>query len=240
LIGAGGNFCPVARTLGAQYGKAETLVRAQEIEFRLNETQARHCPVSPEIPELYFCPDLKGYGWIFRKGDYLNIGLGREADNGLPGHVRSFCNHLVQLGRIPEDIPGKFHGHAYILYGHADRPLCAEGLLLLGDAAGLACPESGEGIRPAIESGMIAARVILNAKGDYSGSQLQPYETAIRQRFGKPQAGDSMLFRNVADPVKQWLVQKMLGSRWFVREVVICRGFLHRNAPRLILPDLSR
>jgi flavin-dependent dehydrogenase len=29
-------------------------------------------------------------------------------------------------------------------------------VLLIGDAAGLAYPESGEGIRPAVESGLIA------------------------------------------------------------------------------------
>jgi len=229
LVGAGGNFCPVARLLGAKFGKTETVVRAQEIEYRLNETQARHCPVSPEVPELYFCEDLKGYGWVFRKGDYLNVGLGREDESGLPGHVKSFRNHLIRLGRIPADTPGNFHGHSYLLYDHSHRPLYAEGLLLIGDAAGLAYTESGEGIHPAVVSGLIAARIILGAKGDYSRSGLHPYQTAIRQCFGKPEPGTSILYCLIPTSIKPWLVQSLLGTAWFVREVVIGKWFLHRH-----------
>lgn len=39
--------------------------------------QAASSAVCGEMPELYFCNDMQGYGWCFRKGDYLNIGLGR-------------------------------------------------------------------------------------------------------------------------------------------------------------------
>ena len=41
-------------------------------------------------------------------------------------------------------------------------------MLLVGDAAGLAYPQSGEGIRPAIESGLLAAATIVEADGDYT------------------------------------------------------------------------
>src|SRR5256885_13162735 len=42
-------------------------VAAQEIEFEMSETQRDQCSIRPEIPELYFCPDMKGYGWCVRK-----------------------------------------------------------------------------------------------------------------------------------------------------------------------------
>ena len=77
VVGAGGHFCPVARATGAK-GSGETAVAAQEIEFEMSPQQKAVCRVDGERPELYFTPDLKGYGWVFRKGDYLNIGLGRE------------------------------------------------------------------------------------------------------------------------------------------------------------------
>jgi hypothetical protein len=30
-----------------------------------------------------FCRDLKGYAWVFRKSDFLNIGLGRRGISAL-------------------------------------------------------------------------------------------------------------------------------------------------------------
>jgi flavin-dependent dehydrogenase len=39
-------------------------------------------------------------------------------------------------------------------------------VVLIGDAAGLAYAQSGEGIRPAIESGLLAAGAIVAAGGD--------------------------------------------------------------------------
>ncbi|MGA7594010.1 MAG: NAD(P)/FAD-dependent oxidoreductase, partial [Gallionella sp.] len=145
VIGAGGHFCPVARHMGAKLGADEPAVAAKEIEFEMDELQRRKCQVRGDTPELYFCRDLKGYGWCFRKGNHLNIGLGRQGSHRLTEHLKYFCDFLKQLGRIPQDIPDHFHGHAYLLHGHAARKQVDDGMLLIGDAAGLAYPQSGEG-----------------------------------------------------------------------------------------------
>jgi len=60
-----------------------------------------------------------------------------------------------------------------------------DGLLLIGDAAGMAYAQSGEGIRPAIESGLLAANVIGAAQGSYGRKQLEPYRASLVDRFGK-------------------------------------------------------
>src|SRR2546430_10859815 len=86
VIGAGGHFCPVARLRGAN-ARHEVSVAAQEIEFQMSETQRDQCSIRPEIPELYFCPDMKGYGWCVRKRNFLNIGLGRFDPPVLPHHL---------------------------------------------------------------------------------------------------------------------------------------------------------
>ncbi len=101
LVGAGGTFCPVARLLGARVNQ-ETLVAAQEAEFPIDESS---CAVLPEVPELYFCPDMKGYGWCFRKGNVLNIGLGRMDPHGLSGHVKNFLQFLRDRKRVLFDLP---------------------------------------------------------------------------------------------------------------------------------------
>ena len=230
IIGAGGHFCPVARFLGAKLGTSEPAVTAKEIEFEMNPEQLAECRVRADTPELYFCRDLNGYGWCFRKGTYLNIGLGREGHQGLAEQLKDFCDFLRQHGRIPGNIPDKFHGHAYLLRGHSGRKLVDDGVLLVGDAAGLAYAQSGEGIRPAVESGLIAAAVAVETGGDYRHQRLQAYRERLRARFGPelvPAGGMVPRFlRNI-------LGGALLGSRWATRRVVLDRWFLHAHQPGL-------
>ncbi len=233
LVGAGGHFCPVARHLGARPGAGELSVAAKELEFRLDAEQRAACPVAGEVPELYFCPDLKGYGWAMRKGEFLNIGLGREDRHRLSRQLQAFCAELQRRGRIPADLPGRFHGHAYLLYHHSPRPLLDTGVLLIGDAAGLAYPESGEGIRPAVESALLAADCILAADGDYSRPTLTVYAQRLEQRFGKRRQR----------PPPPWLAglrraagRRILASPWATRRLVVERWFLHQQQGALGLP----
>lgn len=225
VIGAGGHFCPVARFVGAQLGAGEPAITAKEIEFKMDAAQSGNCRVQEKTPELYFCRDLKGYGWCFRKGSYLNIGLGREGNHRLAEHLQHYCEFLKQQGRIPQDIPDAFHGHAYLLHGHAVRQQLADGVLLVGDAAGLAYPQSGEGIRPAVESGLMAAATILEAGGDYHQHTLLPYMYRLAARFD---AG--AISGNVEpSPMRKLVGSLLLESRWFTRHILLDRWFLHRH-----------
>lgn len=254
VIGAGGHFCPVARYLGAKLGSKEAAVKAQEIEFLMSEQQKSKCSVSAETPELFFCPDLAGYGWIFRKGDYLNIGLGRQSlghqglgyqDNrGLSKHVSRFVDDLVAKGKVPDDISEKFLGHAYLLYGETPRKIVDEGILLIGDAAGLAYPQSGEGIRPAIESGLLAAKTIIAANKQYNLRNLQNYVSSLTQRLGKrEEQTTSAFFKPIAPLIKGYIAPKVtqfvgkqiLSNRWASRHIVIDRWFLHTNQAPLTI-----
>src|SRR5690606_20978278 len=122
-----------ARHLGARPGRSELSVTAQEIEVRLSPEEQKACTVLPERPELYFCADLKGYGWCFRKGEWINIGLGREGGDHLSRHVAAFRARLVAEGRIPDTIPEQFHGHAYLLYSSSRRRVVDDGVMLVGD-----------------------------------------------------------------------------------------------------------
>jgi flavin-dependent dehydrogenase len=237
VVGAGGHFCPVARMLGAaaKSGGEGQVVAAQEIEFRMTPEQAAACPVRGEVPELYFCADLLGYAWVFRKGEYLNVGLGREDNRRLGEHVEAFCALLREKGRLPPgEMPGKFHGHAYILYGHSVRALHADGVLLIGDAAGLAYAESGEGIRPAVESGLLAARAILETRGDFAAPRLEPYVARLENRFG-PRPPARGLSSWLPERLKCALAGKLLASAWFARHVVINSWFLHAGEEGLRL-----
>jgi flavin-dependent dehydrogenase len=223
LVGAGGHFCPVARMLQGAPARA-ALVLAQEVELRLAGVALAACRVDPERPELYFSRDLLGYGWCFRKGAHLNVGLGRRAGETLPQHVEAFLAWLVQEGRLAAPAAG-WRGHAYRLREGPARRVAADGVLLVGDAAGLAFAASGEGILPAIVSGQLAAEAILGAR-DAGGEEVcRGYAQALEARLGRPARPQPRL-RALAAAASGVL----LASPWFVRHVVLDRGFLHRAA----------
>ena len=234
MIGAGGHFCPVARLRGAN-ARHEVSVAAQEIEFEMSETQRDQCSIRPEIPELYFCPDMKGYGWCVRKKNFLNIGLGRFDPHALPNHLAAFGTFLKKARKIAFDLPGKMVGHSYLLYGHAKRNVAGDGVLLIGDAAGLAYSQSGEGIRPAIESGLLAAKAILAVAGANSPTLSETYRCLLAQRFGKVQ--EEWAFNigcHLPTRLVSSLARILLANQWFSRRVILDRWFLHCDEPALV------
>jgi geranylgeranyl reductase family protein len=232
VVGAGGHFCPVARKLLGAKSEAEPIVAAQEVEYLLDPGDRDDCPVDAEVPELYFTRDLRGYGWVLRKGDYLNVGLGRQDRHRLSDHLRDFVRYLRDLGKLPRRVSDAFHGHAYLLYPEAPRSLAGDGVLLVGDAAGLAYARSGEGIRPAVESGLLAARVIAAARRPWDREALAPYPRVLAERLGPRRPGIGL-----TDVLPAALARRVAGlllSRpWFARRVVVERWFLHAAQPAL-------
>jgi menaquinone-9 beta-reductase len=233
IVGAGGHFCPVAHLLGADARK-EVAVVAQEAEFEMTPVQSRACSIQAEIPELYFCSDMKGYGWCFRKKNFLNIGLGRLDAHALPQHVSRFLEFLKCKRNIGVELPASLAGHAYLLYRHNQRRIVGHGMVLVGDAAGLAYSQSGEGIRPAIESGFLAANAITSARGDYSEKGLDAYRRLLTSQFGKSDKDWSVAVgRRLSPRLVSSLAKLLLASRWFSRHVVLDQWFLHRNESAL-------
>jgi geranylgeranyl reductase family protein len=226
LIGAGGHFCPVAHGLNPVQGRS-SLVAAQEAEFPLDEAAAAAWPVSPETPELYFCRDMKGYGWCFRKGEYLNVGLGRLDGGSLTSARAEFMTFLRSRHETPAEPPTPWRGHAYLVAQPPRRAVIGRGVLLVGDAAGLAYPESGEGIRPAVESGLLAAAAIIGAGGRYTRERLEPYEQSLHARFGRPESRP--LSRVIPPAITGPLLPRLLGTPWFVRHLILDRWFLRAD-----------
>lgn len=238
VVGAGGHYCPLARATGSK-GVSEQAVVAQEVEFEMDEDQLAKCSINEKKPELFFTPDLMGYGWVFRKGNYLNIGLGREDKSRLSSHVKDFCSQLAAAGKIPATITDKYNGHAYLLYTHAKRELVKDGVILIGDSAGLAYPQSGEGIRPAVESALLAAEAIIECDGNYTDANLKRYATMMEARFGKRQQQD--LVEKIPMLFKRPVAMLLMKSGWFARKIVAERWFLQKQqAPLPAVSEMSR
>jgi flavin-dependent dehydrogenase len=206
----------------------QRVVAAQEVELML-EAATDGFRVEPETPELYFAPDLTGYGWCFRKQSVVNVGFGcLGSGNQLARRSEAFVDLLRRRGRVPLDFAPRLNGHAYLLRTTSPRPLVAEGALLVGDAAGLAHAESGEGIRTAVESGLLAAATIVEARGEGSAASLAGYGQRIEERFGPAETRFSLPKR-----VQQALGALLLSSRFLTRHVVLDLLFLHTRTPAL-------
>ncbi|GAB4135099.1 MAG: geranylgeranyl reductase family protein [Planctomycetaceae bacterium] len=231
LIGAGGHFCPVGRELGNRKQPGSSVVAAQEIEFEVDAALLDRGTISGDCPELFFCQDLQGYGWCFRKGNFLNIGLGRVDRQNISDHVENFCEFLRSRGKVVCEIPTRKHGHAYQLYERTLPRLYDDGVLLIGDSAGLSYAQSGEGIRPAIESGLIAADVVLSANENYQKKNLESYREKIIERFGQPRkkAPSDWLPAGML----RFLAGRLMATHWFSRRVILDNWFLHTKESAL-------
>jgi flavin-dependent dehydrogenase len=230
LIGAGGHFCPVARYLGNKGSPAPVL--AQEVEFEMEAPQAAQSRVEGEIPELFFCRDMLGYGWVFRKDNYLNVGLGRTDSHEISRHVKDFVGYLGKTRAVEVPDSG-ISGHAYGLFGRSQRTILGDGVLLIGDAAGLAYPESGEGIRPAVESGLMAAHTILSAEGDYNSKRLSLYRELLNSRLKREHSRMDTLSQLLPHAIKEVAGRQLLRSHSFCRNVVMDQWFLRVAEQRL-------
>jgi len=231
LIGAGGHNCPVARTLGAVPGK-ERPIAAMVAELELSERQWNRLPQLPGHVTLCFTRDLNGYGWLLRKGNLLNVGLGLLGGGDVRSQATNFLGYLRRRDELNEDVVPLLKGHAYLPYrSSGGRKLSGEGALLIGDAAGMSYPESGEGILPAIESAVIAAQTVLRAGGDYRERRLAAYDAAVAGRFGGKATGALTL--QLPAVLKRMGGATVLSNGWLTRHVVLDRWFLHRGEPAL-------
>jgi geranylgeranyl reductase family protein len=232
VIGAGGHHCPVAKAFG-EVSEHEEVVVAQESETRLPADRREALRGVATAPELYVERDLKGYGWYFPKEDVLNIGIGVVSGPGanLPRRRDALVAALRASGQLPADLAIEpFRGHAYVVRRRAPRRLAGAGFCLIGDAAGLARDLSGEGIGPAIRSGLWAAEAVAAHVRD--GSSLDRYADRIVRRYGRGETG--WLGRQLSrlpDAVGRILVRATLATGATRRHVVLGGIFGMREVP---------
>lgn len=144
--------------------------------------------------ELHFLKELlPGYFWIFPlPNGEANVGLGIRADIRKKKRINQKAlfkdlieNHPVIAPRFKNArLNGDVQLHGLPLGGHAD--ISADNLILLGDAAALIDPFTGEGIGNAMISGMLAAEVIEKnyQGGDFSQEVLHVYDEILYRRLG--------------------------------------------------------
>jgi len=183
LVGAGGTHCPVYRSIFEPLGlrPRSSLIVAQEEEFAY--------PYTDDRCFLWFLENhLPGYAWYVPKANgYVNVGVGGKAEeiksNGdsLKNHWNLLVKKLETTGLI-RDHTFKPSGHSY--YTRTTIPEVQIGhAYITGDAIGLATLDMGEGISPAIKSGLMAADSILH-NTQYSVASIPRYSLRSLIRLG--------------------------------------------------------
>jgi geranylgeranyl reductase family protein len=171
VIGADGANGIVGTRLG--YEAAATAAVALEGNY----------PYPDGVPErwrrrvtLHFGPYPGGYGWVFPKGDHVNVGVGGWKDAMGPRlreHLEEMCAaYGFDVARLEQ-----VRGH-HLPMQRRGMVMAAAGSAVAGDAAGLVDPLSGEGIYAAIVSGTALGPVV----EDYLAgrvSSLTGYQAAL-------------------------------------------------------------
>jgi flavin-dependent dehydrogenase len=121
-----------------------------------------------------------GYGWVFPKGDHVNFGVGGWERQGprLRDHLARLCReHGVDVGSLTG-----VRGHRLPLRRSGTR--VARGrALLVGDAAGLVDPLTGDGMYEGFVSARLAAEAVLDVLAGRAES-VEPYAARLDRALG--------------------------------------------------------
>ena len=181
LIGADGALGRVASQAGLM--KKRKFAPSLDAEIVVEEKYYALC--KDTMVMNYFCLP-HGYGWIFPKGqNRFSCGVatwGKPVN--LQKELEDFIVQSLDQKEIEEIV---VKGHPIPIY-QGNKEISNQSVLLVGDAAGLVDPVTGEGIRFAIQSGKIAAMCIVETEqkfGTADDSVSRLYQKKIDETIGK-------------------------------------------------------
>ncbi|MGE3857435.1 MAG: geranylgeranyl reductase family protein [Dehalococcoidia bacterium] len=153
-----------------------------------------------------------GYGWVFPKGDHVNVGVGGWKHAAGP-RLRAALYHLCRLYGLDPARLESLRGHTLPMAAPG-MTIAAMGSAVIGDAAGLVDPLSGEGIYAALASGTAVAPAV----ADYLAGttrDLTGYQAAMeREVLPENHTSSELLeiFQAAPEPFI-WLMQHS-GAFW--------------------------
>ncbi len=176
VVGADGAGSLVARTFGLA---RKFLGVAVEALVPLEKVRDHEVYRETVFLDYGFIP--KGYAWIFPKSDHLNVGLGTFSARSVPvkflleQYLDRCFPYLEQRDR--KDL--SWSGHPIPVY--RGGRFSGDGVLVVGDAAGLLDPFFGEGIHFALESSLLAVGVI--ERYLEGGASLGEYDRRLDEKI---------------------------------------------------------
>jgi geranylgeranyl reductase family protein len=169
-----------------------------------------------------------GYGWVFPKGDHVNVGVGGWEHVGPT--LRERLRELCRRHAIDPDAVESLRGHRLPLR-RPGSTLARGRALLVGDAAGLVDPISGDGMYEAFVSARLAAEAALDLLAGRNDT-LEPYAQQISRRLG-PMAAASWDAKIAFDRFPR-MTFALAGAPlvWGVVERILCGELSHPGDAR--------
>jgi flavin-dependent dehydrogenase len=133
-----------------------------------------------------------GYGWAFPKGDHANLGVGGWESEG--PRLRDHLAGLARTYGLDDGALTDVRGHRLPMRRPGGTPSRGR-ILLVGDAAGLVDPLSGDGIYEAFVSASLAASAIVEGALDTYPDRLA---AALDRHAAASWAAKRALERNAA------------------------------------------
>ena len=156
LVGADGANGVVARATGLDAG----IVRGVALEGNVPWQLLDHDRYA-STAVIEFGAPAGGYGWLFPKGEHANLGVGGWAEEG--PHLRGYLGRLARAYSVDPAAITDIRGHRLPMRRLGASNPVRDRVLLVGDAAGLVDPLSGDGMYEAFVSARLAAEAILAA-----------------------------------------------------------------------------
>jgi geranylgeranyl reductase family protein len=183
VVGADGANGIVARSTGLGDG----IVCGVALEGNASWTDLEPAPYRRTAwVELGVVPG--GYGWVFPKGDHANIGVGGWMEEG--PRLRAHLDRLARVHGIDASRLRDVRGHRLPMR-RLGAPAVRGRALLVGDAAGLVDPLSGDGIYEAFVSARLASQAILSTElADYAPSLAEALDRHASASWAAKRAAD--------------------------------------------------
>lgn len=210
LIGADGATSRVRRILGQRFNRDQHI----SIAIRILATANPPLPAHQQLDVVKGIP-TPGYGWLFSTGQgLLNIGVGMD----IPAY-KSQERHLKQILKTYRDYLGDRFLYDEQTCRSQVLPLASEmpplaypavGAALIGDAASMINPVTGEGIFYGMEAGLQLGRKLAGAQnsGDFAGA-LAAYERDFLHTF-KPHFRGNFYLRKLLE--RPLLLERMVSA----------------------------
>ena len=115
-----------------------------------------------------------GYGWVFPKGDHMNVGVGGWQREG--PHLRAHLRRLCEVHGVDVEALTALRGYR-LPYRRESAAIARDNVVLVGDAAGLVDPLTGDGMYEAFVSARVASDSILS-------DDLASYEPSLAAELG--------------------------------------------------------
>jgi geranylgeranyl reductase family protein len=226
LVGADGSNSLISRSLTNNHNiKRNKIVAIRAYYKNISGFDNRN------LGELHFLKEIiPGYFWIFPLGNNeYNIGIGSSKILLKKNKIilKQLLNEIITKNPIISqrfknaELMGRVEADSLPIGGE-NTQIYGNRFLLIGDAASLIDPFSGEGIGNALLSGEIASKTILNcfSKNDFSENEIKIYHKAINKRL----SGEFKIHRTMYYVTKNigfvnFLMKKANSNQYFQKTI---------------------